>query len=87
MAEAHHGAKVRVPTPDAPVNMKVPEGSAERPGRPAAWQGRRRKGRTPGDLYVHFLVHIPTKGESGVDEAHRRLAKFQTEDPRTAIHL
>lgn len=86
VAEAFHGAKVKVPTIDGSVTMKVPEKTQS--GQTARLRGKgvARKGRKAGDLYVHFLIHIPTDGPELtrlVDE----VSKFQTGDPREHIRL
>jgi curved DNA-binding protein len=50
-------------------------------------KGVAKKGRTAGDLYVHFLVKIPTEGAPELDELIERIAKFQPDDPRKDIQL
>jgi curved DNA-binding protein len=87
LAEAHHGGKVRVPTPEASVNLKVPEGTQSGQVVRLRGKGVARKGRPAGDLYVHFLVHIPSAQNEAVTKLIDELAKFQVEDPRADIQL
>jgi curved DNA-binding protein len=87
VAEAYHGAKVRVPTIEGAVALKVPERAKSGQVVRLRGKGVARKGREPGDLYVHFLVQIPTDGSAEVKDLVDRLAKFQPGDPRADIHL
>jgi curved DNA-binding protein len=87
VAEAFHGAKVRVPTVDGSVAMKVPEHTQSGSTVRLRGKGVIRKGRPAGDLYVHFLVQIPTEGGAELKQAVDRLAAFQNGDPREAIKL
>jgi curved DNA-binding protein len=87
VAEAFHGAKVRVPTVDGSVSMKVPEHTQSGSTVRLRGKGVARKGRTAGDLYVHFLIQIPTDGGPELAEAIDRLSGFQEGDPREDIKL
>ncbi len=88
VAEAYHGAKVRVPTVEGAVSLEGAGAHEERSGAPAAWQrASQKKGREPGDLYVHFLVQIPSDATPEVADLVDRLSKFQPGDPREDIHL
>ena len=49
-------------------------------------KGVARKGKTPGDLYVHFQVHIPTGDGPELIGLMEKLAELQPEDPRRDIH-
>lgn len=86
IAEAFHGSKVRVPTVDGAVTLKVPEGAQSGQVVRLRGKGVSMKGRAAGDLYVHFLVQVP-RGGSEVAELVDNLARFQTEDPRADIKL
>ena len=59
--EAYSGAKVKVPTPDGAVTLKVPPHTQS--GQVARLKGKgvARKSGTPGDLYVHVAVETPVK--------------------------
>ena len=85
VAEAHRGAKVRVPTFDGPVTMKVPPHVQAGQQMRLKGKGVARKGREAGDLYVHFQVVLPQGDDPALEKAIDELAKFQTEDPREKI--
>jgi curved DNA-binding protein len=87
IAEAYKGAKVRVPTVEGAVSLKVPEHAKSGQVLRLRGKGVVKKGREPGDLYVHFLIQIPAEGSPEVAELVDRLSKFQPEDPRQGIHL
>ncbi len=87
LAEAYHGAKVRVPTAEGEVNLKVPEGTQSGQVLRLRGKGVARKGRAAGDLYVHFLIQIPTERNEEVDKMIDRLAELQPDDPRADIVL
>ncbi|GAC1352413.1 MAG: J domain-containing protein [Polyangiales bacterium] len=87
VAEAYHGAKVRVPTVEGSVSMKVPARAQTGQQMRLKGKGVARKGREPGDLYVHFQVHIPTSDDAEVVHAIETIAKHQTEDLRKDITL
>jgi curved DNA-binding protein len=87
LAEAYHGAKVKVPTAEASVTLKVPEGTQSGQVVRLRGKGVTRKGRPPGDLYVHFLIQIPAARSDEVAALIDDLAKSQEGDPRGDIHL
>ncbi len=87
VAEAYHGAKVKVPTVEGSVALKVPAGTQSGSVVRLRGKGVERKGRPTGDLFVHFLIRIPTGGGAEVKELVDKLAKFQEDDPRMDIHL
>ncbi len=87
LAEAYHGAKVKVPTVDGSVTLKVPERTQSGSVVRLRGKGVAKKGRSPGDLYVHFLVQIPKEGAPEVAQLVDRLAQFQPGDPRENIRL
>jgi curved DNA-binding protein len=87
VAEAYKGAKVRVPTIDGEVSLKVPEGTQSGQVVRLRGKGVHKKGSHPGDLYVHFLVQIPKDGGAVVADLIDRLAQYQSEDPRQGIEL
>jgi curved DNA-binding protein len=87
IAEAYRGAKVKVPTVDGSVTLKIPEHSQSGNVVRLRGKGVVKKGRPPGDLYVHFLVQIPTDTAPEVAELVDRLAKFHPDDPRKDIRL
>jgi curved DNA-binding protein len=87
IAEAYHGARVRVPTVDGSVTLKVPERTQSGSVVRLRGKGVSKKGRSPGDLYVHFLVRIPADGAPEVARLVDELAKHQHGDPRADIRL
>ncbi len=87
VAEAFHGAKVKVPTVEGSVTMTVPRGTQSGSVLRLRGKGLTRKAKSPGDLYVHFLIHIPPEGGPEVAQAVDRLADFQREDPRRDVQL
>jgi curved DNA-binding protein len=87
VSEAFHGAKVKVPTIEGSVALKVPEKTQSGQTVRLRGKGVARKGRTPGDLYVHFVIQIPTEGGPELTKLVDELAKLQKGDPREHIHL
>jgi curved DNA-binding protein len=87
IAEAYHGAKVRVPTIDGAVSLKVPERAQSGQVVRLRGKGVAMRGRPQGDLYVHFLVQVPRDGGAEVAELVDRLAEHQQEDPRADLQL
>lgn len=87
VAEAYKGARVRVPTPDNPVTLKVPEGAQSGQVMRLRGKGVARKGRTPGDLYVHFQVRVPTSRAPEVQNAIDVLEQADEGDPREKLHF
>jgi curved DNA-binding protein len=87
VAEAYHGARVKVPTVDGSVTLKIPERTQSGNVVRLRGKGVAKRGRPPGDLYVHFMVQIPNDDNREVAQLVDRLAKFQNEDPREDIKL
>jgi curved DNA-binding protein len=87
IAEAYQGARVKVPTVEAPVTLKIPERTQSGNVVRLRGKGVAKKGRAAGDLYVHFLVHIPADESPEVAQLIDRIAQFQPEDPRRDIQL
>ncbi len=88
-SEAVKGTKVKVPTFEGPVAVKVPPGTQSGTVLRVRGKGIHRKGRSPGDLYVRFMVHVPrARNEEEQEEINRvvdELARF--EDPDIRRHL
>jgi curved DNA-binding protein len=87
IAEAYHGAKVRVPTLDSSVTLKVPERTQSGSVVRLRGKGVAKKGRPNGDLFVHFLIQIPKEGGDEVGKLVDELAAFQKDDPRVGITM
>ncbi len=86
LVEAYEGAKVRLPTPEGDVTLKVPAKTQSGQITRLRGKGVARKGKPPGDLYVRFMITIPTETTPEVVEAIEALRKHVT-DPRGAIKL
>lgn len=88
IGEAYRGAKVRVPTPDGAVTLTVPKGAQS--GQHVRLKNRGVERKTErGDLYVRFLIKIPSVGagpEAGaVEHAVAVLEEATAEDVRKDI--
>ncbi len=82
LGEAYKGAKVRVPTPTGDVTLKVPPHTQSGHVMRLRGKGVAKKGKEPGDLYVKFLVQVPTSDDPEVAKAVETIAATMTEDPR-----
>jgi curved DNA-binding protein len=69
VGEAYRGDKVRIPTPDGEVTLKVPPRTQTGQVMRLRGKGVARKGKETGDLYVRFLVHVPTVDDPEVAKA------------------
>ena len=85
LVEAYAGARVKVPTPDGAVTLKVPPLTQTGAVLRVRGKGVARKGREPGDLYVELVVHVPTNESPEVASLVEKLGQFQTDDPRKEI--
>jgi curved DNA-binding protein len=87
IGEAYRGEKIRVPTPDGEVTLKVPKHTQSGHVTRLRGKGVARKGKDTGDLYVKFIVHVPTEDDPEVAKAVDVLAAKMTEDPRVGLHF
>ena len=85
IAEAYRGAKVKVPTTDGAVTLKVPAHAQSGTQLRLRGKGVARKGKSAGDLYVHFMVRVPASDAPEVAKVIDELAAFDVEDPRRDI--
>jgi curved DNA-binding protein len=88
LSEAVKGAKVKVPTFDGSVSVKVPPGTHSGTMLRVRGKGVARKGRTPGDLYVRFMVHVPTANAADAARIHQlvdELARYEDPSIRNAL--
>ena len=89
VSEAVKGTKVKVPTFDGPVSVKVPPGTNSGTVLRVRGKGVARKGRPQGDLYIRFMVHVPQARNDGeaaeLERIVDELARF--EDPSIRRHL
>jgi curved DNA-binding protein len=86
-SEAIKGAKVKVPTFDGDVTVKVPPSTQSGMKLRVRGKGVARKGREPGDLYVVFMVHVPPGEAPELHKLADELAAFETGDPRANLHI
>lgn len=86
IGEAYKGAKIKIPTLDGEVNLKVPPHTQSGHVTRLRGKGVARKGKEPGDLYVKFIVHIPTVDDPEVAKAVDVLASH-IDDPRIGMKL
>lgn len=86
-SEAYLGAKVKVPTADGTVTLKVPAHTQS--GQVARLKGKgvTKKNGPPGDLYVHFQVHLPTDETEEIKAAVEALGGATPEDLRSPIQF
>jgi curved DNA-binding protein len=87
VGEAYDGAKVKVPTPHGSVSLKVPPHTQS--GQIARLKGKgvAKKNAAPGDLYVHFLVQLPTAESSDIEKAVKMLEDAYEGDVREHIQF
>jgi curved DNA-binding protein len=87
LGEAYRGEKIRVPTPDGEVTLKVPKHTQSGSVTRLRGKGVAKKGKEPGDLYVKFIVHVPTDDDPEVAKAVDLLASRMTGNPRERLHF
>ena len=85
VSEAIKGGKVKVPTFEGTVQVKVPPSTPSGGMLRVRGKGVERKNRPKGDLYVHFVIHIPEKPSSELDKIADEIAKL--EDPNLRAKL
>lgn len=60
IGEAYRGDKIRIPTPEGEVQLRIPPHTQGGQMTRLRGKGVARKGKEPGDLYVRFMIQIPT---------------------------
>jgi curved DNA-binding protein len=83
--EAYEGAKVKVPTADGAVSLKVPPHTQSGQVMRLKGKGVVRKNGEPGDLYVHFQVQLPTTESDELRDAVKKLDRAIPSNPRENI--
>jgi curved DNA-binding protein len=86
-SEAMKGAKVKVPTFDGDVAVKVPPGTNSGTKLRVRGKGVVRKGREPGDMYIRFMVHVPAGTTPELEKLADEIAKYETGDVRANLHI
>ncbi|HRG94903.1 MAG TPA: DnaJ C-terminal domain-containing protein [Polyangiaceae bacterium] len=83
--EAWRGAKVTVPTAEGSVTLKVPARTQSGSEVRVRGKGVARKGKPAGDLYVRFIVHVPTADAPELGELLEKLDAHFKGDVREGI--
>jgi len=73
IGEAFSGGKIRVPTADGEVTLKIPPHSQSGQVMRLKGKGVVKKGKEPGDLYVRFLIQLPKGDDPRLAEAAKIL--------------
>ncbi len=81
--EAALGASVKVPTPDGPIMLRVPENSTE--GRELRAKGKGLPGADPGDLIVKLKIVWPPATTDKARALYEQMAKDMPFDPRAKM--
>ncbi len=86
VGEAFRGDKVRVPTPSGEVTLSVPRHAQSGQVVRLKGKGVERSGQT-GDLYVRFMLQLPTSDAPEIKEAIERLDSAMEGDVRAGIRF
>jgi len=78
--EAALGARVKIPTPAGPVDLKIPPNSSQ--GRKMRLKGRGIPGRPPGDLYVVLQIALPPANGEKARKLYEQMAQELDFNPR-----
>jgi curved DNA-binding protein len=81
IGEAYRGGKIKIPTPAGEVTLKVPPRTQSGQVTRLRGKGVARKGKEAGDLYVKFVIHVPTSDDPEVAKAVEVL-DAKVDDPR-----
>ena len=81
--EAALGAKVKVPTPDGAVDLKVPAGTTGT--RKLRLRQRGIPGRPAGDLFVELVITLPPVDSEAARAFYERMREELTYDPREKL--
>jgi curved DNA-binding protein len=85
LLEAYEGAKIRIPTIEGAVQLKVPAGTQSGTMLRVRGKGVAKKGKTAGDQFVHFIVRVPLDQDPEVARLVRELGQHQKEDVRAHL--
>jgi curved DNA-binding protein len=86
IVEAYEGAKVRVPTVDGEVNLKIPPRTQSGQVTRLRGKGVQRKDKPAGDMYVRFFVRVPAGDDPEIARAIEAL-RSHAGDPRAGLKL
>lgn len=84
-AEAALGAKIQVPTLEAPVTVKIPPGTPNGKVMRVRGRGAPKRSGGRGDLLVRVEVQVPSKLSKQESELLERFAEVHRESPRAAL--
>lgn len=82
VTEAIRGAKVKVPTTDGMVTVKVPPGTQSGTVLRVRGKGIAKKGKDPGDLYPRFMIHVPGAAAATSPEVVAALEAIEPFEPK-----
>ncbi|MCU7853116.1 MAG: DnaJ domain-containing protein [Candidatus Thiodiazotropha sp. (ex Monitilora ramsayi)] len=83
--EAALGAKVKTPTPEGNIDLKIPPGSVT--GCKLRLKGRGIPGRTSGDLYVNLQITLPPADTDQAKALYRRMESELGFNPRVRLGI
>lgn len=78
--EAALGATIKAPTPEGPVDLKIPAGTTT--GRKMRLRKRGIPGSPPGDLYATVAITLPAADSDAARELYRKMSQDFAYDPR-----
>ena len=78
--EAVLGASVKAPTPEGPVDLKIPPNSSQ--GKKLRLKGKGIPGKKPGDLYVVLRIELPPVTSEQDKELYQKMARDMAFNPR-----
>jgi curved DNA-binding protein len=81
--EAALGATVKAPTPDGPVDLKIPEGTSS--GHKLRLQKRGIPGVPTGDLYVVLAITLPPAASDAAKELYRKMEQELAYNPTSEL--
>jgi curved DNA-binding protein len=81
--EAALGARVKVPTPDGTVDLKIPAGAKS--GNKLRLKGRGIPGQPPGDIYAVLQIVVPKASTEKQRSLYRQLQQAHDFNPRAAL--
>lgn len=81
--EAALGAKVKVPTPEGTLDLKIPAGSTS--GRRLRLKGRGIPGTPPGNIYVVLRIALPPADSEQAKEIYRTMERKLAFNPRAKL--
>ena len=81
--EAALGATVKAPTPEGPVDLKIPQGTTA--GRKLRLRKRGIPGTPPGDLYANLTITLPAAESDAAIELYRKMEKELAYNPRSEL--